>query len=48
MMPVVWSFSPGWLFFSSTATRIPARANAVAHAKPEKLAPITAQSVCKR
>jgi hypothetical protein len=44
MIPVVWSRSPASAFFSDTVTRIPARAKAVAHAKPAKLAPTTMQS----
>src|SRR6266404_9259951 len=45
MIPVVCSFSPGSLFFSRTVTRAPARASAVAQAKPAKLAPTTTQAV---
>ncbi len=44
MMPVVCSFSPGSAFFSTTVTASPARASAVAQARPAKLAPTTTQS----
>src|SRR5262245_41406478 len=45
MMPVVCSFSPTSAFLSSTVTRMPACAKAVAHASPAKLAPTMVQSV---
>src|SRR5258706_15724136 len=45
MIPVVWSFSPASAFFSSTVTFKPARASALAQARPAKLAPTTAQSI---
>src|SRR5215813_11583555 len=45
MMPVVCSFTPASAFRSSTVTRMPARASAVAQASPAKLAPTTAQSI---
>src|SRR5688572_17400839 len=45
MIPVVCSFAPGSVFFSTTVTLNPAVASACALASPPKLAPTTIQSV---